>query len=411
MRNHSSKYHVPSQEWSKIVKFNSNSYLLKSLFDTETRKPFSFDAAFLTDRSHILCELPWRTTRQLGVRSLAEDFFDDFDDMIAQDIDDEVDNALANDNSYILTDKDGNQHDIAFSQEDDGDIKNAIFFLIHTLLYVDSSVTIESVDELLYMSGKLNNINSYKMDIAQIVYTDATMYLKPAAAGTTGKGYLQIYFTSDEKAMFKLFYPELISRNRTTPMIVEMNYDMFCDILPADRITLARKEPAERFKTFCAKTLRMLIERGGSISLMDRTEHGINFAIFNRGRQPETPAVIKENFRVVEKYSQKAMGNEVTFLDSVDDDMPEVSRIFDGGDYQPSGDEQHYLLIGGSEYLIANMMNSVWLGTETTAVDYAHIRFFTPDPEIRTKKIEHNALLVPLTSFVQGIIGLYLFAL
>ena len=91
--------------------------------------------------------------------------------------------------------------------------------------------------------------------------------------------------------------------------------------------------------------------------------------------------------------------------------MPEVSRIFDGGDYQLTVDDEHYLLIGGSEYLIANMMNSVWLGNETTAIDYAHIRFFTPDPEIRTKKIEHNALLVPLTSFVQGIIGLYLFAL
>ena len=409
MRNHSSKYHVPSQEWSKIVKFNNNSYLLKSIFDASKDNTFSFDAALQTDRNRILNELPWKTTRHLGPRILAEDFFDDFDDMIAQEIDDEVDNAIENDNSYILTDKDGNQHDIAFSVEDN--TKNAIFFLIHTLLYVDSEVVIESVDDLLYKSSKLNNIDSYKMDIDQIVYTDATMYLKPAKAGTTGRGYLQIYFTSDEKAMFKLYYPGLISRNRTTPSIVELNYDMFCDILPADRITLARKEPDERFKTFCVKTLRMLVERGGSVSLMNRTEHGLNFAIFNRGRQPESPMIIKENFRVIEKYSQKTMGSEEIFLSSVDDDMPEVSRIFDGGDYQLTVDDEHYLLIGGSEYLIANMMNSVWLGNETTAIDYAHIRFFTPDPEIRTKKIEHNALLVPLTSFVQGIIGLYLFAL
>ena len=61
-------------------------------------------------------------------------------------------------------------------------------------------------------------------------------------------------------------------------------------------------------------------------------------------------------------------------------------------------------MIAGSETYYERLMKSVWASPEKGVAmnyhDYIHFRFFTRHPEIITKKVEHNAIIMPLANFI-----------
>ena len=60
-------------------------------------------------------------------------------------------------------------------------------------------------------------------------------------------------------------------------------------------------------------------------------------------------------------------------------------------------------MIGASETMYERFWESSWGGTYGAALsesDYIWVQFFTQHPEISTTKIEHNAIMVPLSNYV-----------
>ena len=81
MRNNSKKYkrrHLPSREWSKIVRFNGRDYLMKSVYDRSTELDIDDDEVW--NREHAVFDEDAADTKHTVNESTAinEDFFDDF---------------------------------------------------------------------------------------------------------------------------------------------------------------------------------------------------------------------------------------------------------------------------------------------------------------------------------------------
>lgn len=89
MRNRSKRFHLPSQEWSKIVRFNSQDYLLRSVYDkdqdvdgdTELKNETDPDNP-ITPTGTVLDELPVNkmVMKRRRPRRVNEDFMDDMEE-------------------------------------------------------------------------------------------------------------------------------------------------------------------------------------------------------------------------------------------------------------------------------------------------------------------------------------------
>ena len=65
-----------------------------------------------------------------------------------------------------MEDVNGNIHEIEYSN--DG-IKNAVFFLLNNIMVIDKWEDFHSVDDFLVKYGTMNDINSYRIKIADII--------------------------------------------------------------------------------------------------------------------------------------------------------------------------------------------------------------------------------------------------
>ena len=182
MRNRSKRFHVPSQEWSKIVRFNSQDYLLKSVYDkdediegdTEFKNEIDPDNP-LAPTGTILDELPWnRKRRKKNPKRVNEDFFDDMEELglpsqddpeaAAQELKKMVDRELEADLEYIFYDTDGNQKTLKMSPDK---FRNVIMFLLQGIIAIPKDDA-ESVDNYVYSSGRLNDMFMYRMNIIDV---------------------------------------------------------------------------------------------------------------------------------------------------------------------------------------------------------------------------------------------------
>lgn len=81
MRNRSKRYRNLGSEWSKIVRFNSQDYLMKSLYDDDFTSSDTDAEGPLSMTGTVLDELPWnRPVRKRTIVKVNEDFMDDFMD-------------------------------------------------------------------------------------------------------------------------------------------------------------------------------------------------------------------------------------------------------------------------------------------------------------------------------------------
>lgn len=115
MRNRSKRFHLPSQEWSKIVRFNSTDYLLRSVYDrdddlaSDGLEPEEVGVELFQqpETKTVLDELPWvrRARRRKNAVRVNEDFMDDMeefgfpsgDDVDSQEKRDEVVHQMVSD--------------------------------------------------------------------------------------------------------------------------------------------------------------------------------------------------------------------------------------------------------------------------------------------------------------------------
>ena len=83
MRNRSKRFRVPTGEWSKIVRFNQQEYLMKSLYDNDYEDVDSVEMnpeSPLAPTGTVLDELPWNRPLKRKSKRVNEDFMDDFMD-------------------------------------------------------------------------------------------------------------------------------------------------------------------------------------------------------------------------------------------------------------------------------------------------------------------------------------------
>ena len=130
MRNRSKRFHLPSQEWSKIVRFNSTDYLLRSVYDrdddltSDGLEPDEVDIELnrQPETMTVLDELPWlrKSRHRKNAVRVNEDFMDDMeefgfpsgDDVDSQEKRDEVVHQMVSDEldrdlSYTFRTKSG----------------------------------------------------------------------------------------------------------------------------------------------------------------------------------------------------------------------------------------------------------------------------------------------------------------
>jgi hypothetical protein len=151
MRNRSKRFHVPSQEWSKIVRFNSQDYLLRSVYDkdediegdTELKDEIDPDNP-LAPTGTVLDELPWnRKRKKRRSRRVNEDFFDDMEELglpsqddpeaAAKELKKMVDKELEADLDYIFYDTEGSQKTLKMSADK---FRNVIMFLLQGIIAI-----------------------------------------------------------------------------------------------------------------------------------------------------------------------------------------------------------------------------------------------------------------------------------
>lgn len=393
MRNNSSRYkrrriHMPSSEWSKIVRFNGRDYLMKSVYDRNTELDIDDDE--LWNREH----------------AINEDFFDDFGEDLLVNNQKSAKQKVIEGSDYPMMTASGDVFDVSMS---DDEIKNAIFHLIVNFVTVYDSTGFTNVDNFLYESGKMGHINSYKLAFDDIVYENGTFSFVPknAQERRSGKGYLQIYFTGEREANFRIDCPD-ISFHRPTSQ-VNINYEQLCDLISIQTSGILRKKATEYYGQTLQMMFNELMRENVGLTLV-RRKANLPGGVFQQIESPVADAAfIKRNFDVVYKYSAKNPGDYSVLSNAMNADMEMIESIYNGDRTDTRMDDM-YVLLGGRETYIESLYKSIWVGHYTRANvfkgNFVPVRFFTPDPKTPVMKIEHNMLLVPLASFVTATPGL-----
>ena len=150
MRNRSKRFRVPTGEWSKIVRFNQQDYLMKSLYDDDYEEPVEQDInpeSPLSPTGTVLDELPWnRPAKKKKSGRVCEDFMDDFMDDLGLTADTEeqkqeilqqrVDDELASSMEYIFRSTTDEDYTLRMSQDR---FRNVIMFLVNSMTVISSS--------------------------------------------------------------------------------------------------------------------------------------------------------------------------------------------------------------------------------------------------------------------------------
>ena len=269
--------HNISREWSKILRFNGRDYPMNAVYDRDPG--MDLDDEVYNNEHELdpspedletgisLEEIPWMRHMSRSSRPVRidESFFDDFAEEIFQEQNKKTAaQVLAERAPYPMTDENGNDFDVKIS---DDTIKNSIFYLISNVVIVENSDGFNSIDDFLVTGGKVNDINSYKMMISGIVYRYSQFYFIAERSSHGGSKYLQIYFTTEKDAIFRIYCPN-ISFKRPKDQIV-MNYDKFREVISLDT-NLGRKKPVDEYiPSLMNEYIRQAIEYNVSVTLLE----------------------------------------------------------------------------------------------------------------------------------------------
>ena len=410
MRNRSKRYRNPGGEWSKIVRFNSQDYLMKSLYDDDFTSSDTDAEGPLSMTGTVLDELPWnRPVRKRTIIKVNEDFMDDFMDdlgltadteeekqeLIAQQVDDELTSSL----EYIFRTESGGEYTIKMSRDR---FRNVIMFMMNSMTIISAGATGESVEDFVYASGRLNGLFSYRLNVVDVKVVGGCPLFIISDFNQKGinNGYISVHFTEERDAVISVSYPGIAYKRPFS--LITMPYDVFCEILPTDRITRNRKDPSEYYKTLMDRLIDKFQEIDAGLTLMKSNADSIR-----TGNTVDDPSVIKRNFTPVAKYSAKTPGDRSVLFSAMDRDIPQAEAFYQNSDEgcgPIQNADDYFVMIAGSETYYERLIKSVWAspgrGAAMNYHDYIHFRFFTRHPEISTKKIEHNAIIMPLANFI-----------
>ena len=426
MRNRSKRFHLPSQEWSKIVRFNSQDYLLRSVYDkdediegdTELKNEIDPDSP-LAPTGTILDELPWnRKRRKKHAKRVNEDFFDDMEELglpsqdnpeaAAQELKKMVDKELEADLEYIFHDTEGNQKSLKMSPDK---FRNVIMFLLQGIIAIHPQDNAESIDDYVYSSGRLNNMFMYRMNIIDVKCVGGVPRFTISQTDNSNRrgGYINIHFTEEKDAVISISYPAIGYKRPFS--LVSFDYEAFCEFLPYDRITGKKKATVPYYSWLLNSVLEHIKNAGSGLTLMKRL--GDLNDLEKEIAKCYDGKFIKENFKPLQKYNRKCAGDMNVLLDALNDVSSQVDFIYDsmGSQEDYFADDEFYVMIAGSETLFERLEDSVWGGRFGCAIPYSkslHAKLFTQDPEVSTKRIEHNILIVPLSFFVSRLPALWL---
>ena len=262
--------HRPSgtqREWSKIVRFNGRDYPMNAVYDRDPGMDLD-DAAYNSEHELdpspedletgiALDELPWIRSyaRRHRPFRIDESFFDDFaEEIFAEQNQKTQAQILAERAPYPMTDEQGNDFDVRMS---DDTIKNSIFHLIANIVIVENCNGFDSIDDFLVTGGKMNEINTYKMMISGLAYRNGQFYYVAVPVKTGGSKYLQIYFTTEKDAIFRLNCPD-VSLHRPKDQLV-LNYERFCDINTINSNIGTKKDAEEYIRAMLPDYLRQAV--------------------------------------------------------------------------------------------------------------------------------------------------------
>ena len=414
MRNRSKRFRMPTGEWSKIVRFNQQDYLLKSLYDDDFEAPVEQDInpeSPLSPTGTVLDELPWNRPVKKKPSRVCEDFMDDFMDDLGLTADTEeqkqeilqqrVDDELASSMEYIFRSTTGEDYTLRMSQDR---FRNVIMFLVNSMTVISSSSTGETVDDFVYASGRMNGLFAYRMNVVDVlVKGGCPFFVLSDINHKSGRGgYISVHFTEERDAVISISYPGIAYKRPHT--LITMEYETFCNMLPVDRITGTRKNPQEYYKWLMNSLLDKFQTIDAGLTLLKYNKNSRQ--TINMGGCIEDASFIKENFQPVAKYSAKSQSDRGILMSAMSQDIPQAETFYQES-YAGCGPVQkyneNYVMIGGSETYYERLMNSVWVGSTGTAIsnqDFIRFRFYTKHPEISTKRVEHNAILIPLVNFI-----------
>lgn len=411
MRNSSKTIiHLPKREFKKIVRFNNHDYLLQSVMDNDE---YDYDDSFdkeLKKRfvTHtVLDDVPWYRNLHRHSRRIVEDFFDDMDD-ISSEMDDEIGDDVENGSYYINLDN-GKSVEIELSEDP---IKNAIFFLLVNFVSfseeeIEDDVSdtdddenqgnvladkIYSLDKLIYSYGRSNKLKAYKVDINDIRYEKGS-YKLIMSSKANAKGFIEVYFLDNNNVNFKIVYPDINFR-RPGNMTV-FNYDEFCDLLRNSKITQTPKNADDYYEPIIEYLMDNFRQGGVNVTLC-RAKKTIDKMYFG---YITSPKLLTQYFTPLHKYNNKK-ADYSPVINAMNEDNPIINQVFENGQESLFNDDEYYMLIGGNESFIKNIQKSFWNQNIFDSRDYIRIQFKTQDPDLRTRKIEHNMILVPLSRFV-----------
>ena len=371
---------------------------MKSLYDDDFTNSDTDAEGPLSMTGTVLDELPWnRPFRKRKIVKVNEDFMDDFMDdlgltadteeekkeLIAQQVDDELAASL----EYIFRTESGDEYTIKMSNDR---FRNVIMFMMNSMTMISSSATGESVEDFVYASGRLNGLFSYRLNVVgvKVVGGCPLFIISDFSQKGINNGYISVS------------YPGIAYKRPFS--LITMPYNVFCEMLPADRITGKRKNPSEYYKTLMEKLIDKFQGIDAGLTLMKSNANSIR-----TGDTIEDTSFIKQNFTPVAKYSAKSLGDRNILFSAMDNDLPQAEAFYQNSDEgcgPIQNTDDYFVMIAGSETYYERLMNSVWAsrgkGAAMNYHDYIHFRFFTRHPEISTKKIEHNAIIMPLANFI-----------
>ena len=429
MRNRSKRFHVPSQEWSKIVRFNSQDYLLRSVYDrnndlaSDGLSPDEMEVEFpqQPETKTVLDELPWvrcARRRKTSVR-VNEDFMDDMeefgfpsdedadteekrDEIVHQMVSDELDKDL----SYTFRTKSGQERQIRFSGDK---YRNVIMFLLSNIISLADWCTADEIDDYVYASGRLNGLYAYRVNIIREGVEckgGIPHFIISDNDNKTGQGggYINVHFTEERDAVISVSYPGIAYKRPFT--LVTLQYADFCDLLPVDRITGRKKDFSEYHWMLMETMLENYMTVGAGFTLMKRVSNFQWRGNLNSYNCLINIGLMKQWFQTITKFSSKSQGDKNALRQAMDSDMEIVNFIWNNsqaGCGTIQEDDEYYVMIGASETLFERFRESVWgsqFGAALSERDCIWVQFFTQHPEISTKKVEHNAILLPLSNYV-----------
>jgi len=384
MRNFT-KYHLPSKEFSKIVRFNGRDYILHSVYDDTQEFNFDDEIDRITKarRTEIdMNTIPWFRV-QRKTRRINEDFFDDMDD-IEQEI--EIKQDDSNLYNFTIYDKDNNSVSVKLSEDN---TKNAIFYLyINFIVFTGEPEDYTSVDDFIYKSGAKN----YQMDFSDIEYSDG-MYIV-TVGGSVNRGFIKAYFKSDNDIIFMIHKSGISNVNKQHSIL---SYFDFCSIQKYNRANLKAKKCTNYYEANVMRVCELFKKYNINVTVCQPKISGFTLSSTNIWSF-EGPDLAK-NFSVVKKIPASNL-SLAALMPFYEEELPSVEKIYDGTQKTIKTDD-YYVMFGGPKNFAMNFIqDSCWQSLLDSSSEIRLVTIKTQNKELRTKLDEHYFLLMPLAKWI-----------